>query len=101
MLVKGLKALDELHFTLTHYTIADKDSKTSGGNDVYTPELYSIRVFIWKCLWSRFYSGSSRAAPRVAWVLRSAQECSGAAAVLLREYKFNLIVKTLEGAWDN
>jgi len=25
-------------------TIADKDNKKSGGNDVYTPELYSIRV---------------------------------------------------------
>lgn len=39
-----VKALVELHFALTHYTIADKDSKKSGGNDVYTPELYSIRV---------------------------------------------------------
>ena len=38
------KALVELHFVLMHYTIADKDSKKSGGNDVYTPELYSIRV---------------------------------------------------------
>jgi hypothetical protein len=41
-----VKALVKLHFVLTHYTIADKDkdSKTSGGNDIYTPELYSIRV---------------------------------------------------------
>ena len=39
-----IKVLVELHFTLMHYTIADKDSKKSGGNDVYTPELYSIRV---------------------------------------------------------
>ena len=37
------KALVELHFALTHYTIAEKGNK-SGGNDVYTPELYSIRV---------------------------------------------------------
>ena len=37
-----VKALVELHFALTHYTIADKDSKKSGGNDVYTPD--SIRV---------------------------------------------------------
>jgi hypothetical protein len=41
-----VKALIELHFALTHYTIVDKDSKKSGGNDVYTLELYSIRV--WK-----------------------------------------------------
>ena len=39
-----VKALVELHFTLMHYTIVDKNSKKSGGNDVYTPELYSIRV---------------------------------------------------------
>jgi hypothetical protein len=37
------KALVELHFALTHYTIADKGNK-SGGNDVYTLELYSVRV---------------------------------------------------------
>ena len=30
-----VKALVELHFALTHYTIADKDSKKSGGNDVF------------------------------------------------------------------
>jgi hypothetical protein len=28
----------------SNYTIADKDNKKSGGNDVYTLELYSIRV---------------------------------------------------------
>ena len=41
-----VKALIKLHFVLTHYTIVDKDKdgKTSGGNDIYTPELYSIRV---------------------------------------------------------
>ena len=39
-----IKALVELHITLMHYTIVDKDSKKSGGNDVYTPELYSIWV---------------------------------------------------------
>jgi hypothetical protein len=37
------KALVELHFALTHYTIADKGNKL-GGNDVYTLELYSVRV---------------------------------------------------------
>lgn len=39
-----VKALVELHFMLAHYTIADKANKGAGGNDVYTPELYSIRV---------------------------------------------------------
>jgi hypothetical protein len=37
------RALVELHFMLTH-SIADKGNKTDG-NDVYTLELYSIRVF--------------------------------------------------------
>ena len=37
------KAFVKLHFTLTHYTIAEKGNKL-GGNDDYTPELYSIRV---------------------------------------------------------
>jgi hypothetical protein len=30
-----------------------------------------------------------------------ATECSGAAAVLLREYKFNPTVESLDGPWDN
>lgn len=36
------KALVELRFTLTHYTIAEKGN--TGGSDVYTPELHSMRV---------------------------------------------------------
>jgi hypothetical protein len=41
-----IEALVQLHFVLTHYTIADKDKdgKMSGGNNIYTLELYSIRV---------------------------------------------------------
>lgn len=37
------KAVVELHFTLTHFTIAEKDGK-KGGSDVYTPDLHSMRV---------------------------------------------------------
>ena len=36
-------ALVELHFTLTHYTISDKNSGKAH-SDVYVPELYSMRV---------------------------------------------------------
>ena len=39
-----VKALVELHFALT-LSIMDQDSKMSGGNDVYTPELYSIEFY--------------------------------------------------------
>jgi hypothetical protein len=41
-----VKALIKLHIILMHYTITDKDKdgKTSDGNNVYTLELYSIRV---------------------------------------------------------
>jgi hypothetical protein len=36
-------ALVELHFTLTHYAILDKNSGKAH-SDVYVPELYSMRV---------------------------------------------------------
>ena len=36
------KAIVELHFTLTHFTIAERGK--NGGSDVYTPELHSMRV---------------------------------------------------------
>ena len=38
-----MKAVVELHFTLSHFTIAERDD-TKRGSDVYTPELHSMRV---------------------------------------------------------
>lgn len=37
------KAVVELHFTLTYFTIAEKDGG-KGGSDVYTPDLHAMRV---------------------------------------------------------
>ena len=51
------KAFVKLYFTLTHYTIAEKGNKL-GGNDDYTPELYSIRVL--KKPWSAIVSPRKR-----------------------------------------
>jgi hypothetical protein len=36
-------ALVEVHFTLTHYSIVDKNSRKNH-SDVYIPKLYSMRV---------------------------------------------------------
>jgi hypothetical protein len=38
-----MKAVVELHFTLSHFTIAERDD-AKHGNDVYTPDLHSMCI---------------------------------------------------------